>query len=406
MKACRKTGSAGAPARNTVVDTTVRKRLFHVWLRPALHGLSPITSELLPDVAQRPRFCYASRMVWILAICAACACLWVEADLKPASPETPELVNTNTFTFTHMADASAGEWLGDGLLAVANDEDNLLRVYRLPQGGAPVASWDASPWMGLEKKSPEMDIEGSAKIGNTIYWITSHAPNKEGKPRPNRKRFFATRATLTNGVPSFQPFGVPVATLVADLALDPRYAAFGLAAASRRPPKTPGSLNIESLCDTPEGGLLIGFRSPNPQGTALLATLTNPADTVAGRPPAFGEPLQLDLGGNGVRAMIRTGDTYLIMSGSPLSGGTPQLYRWDGRAAPQREPLAGLPADATPECLVTVRLNGQTALLVLSDDGMRRVGGQPAKTLADPARRSFRACALGVPAGTVRPSVP
>ena len=40
MKACRKTGSAGAPARNHVVDTTVRKRLFHIWLRPALHGLS------------------------------------------------------------------------------------------------------------------------------------------------------------------------------------------------------------------------------------------------------------------------------------------------------------------------------------------------------------------------------
>ena len=353
-------------------------------------------------MARRPLFCYASHMVWILAICAACACLWAEADLKPASPDTPERPITNTLTFTHMADASAGEWLGDGLLAVANDEDNLLRVYRLPQGGAPVASWDAAPWMGLEKKSPEMDIEGSAKIGDTIYWITSHAPNKEGKPRPNRKRFFATRVTVTNGVPAFQPVGVPITTLVADLGRDPRYAAFNLAAASLRPPKTPGSLNIEALCDTPEGGLLIGFRSPNPQGRALLAPLANPAGTVTGQRPAFGDPLLLDLGGNGVRAMIRTGDTYLIMSGSPLSGGTPQLYRWDGHTAPQPEPLAGLPADATPEGLVALLLNGQATLLVLSDDGTRRIGGLPAKALADPARRSFRAFPFRAPAPPVR----
>ncbi len=300
-------------------------------------------------------------------------------------------------TFTHMADASAAEGLGHGLMVAASDEDNLLRVYRLPQGGAPVASWDASQGMLLEKKSPEMDIEGSAKIGDTVYWVTSHAPNKEGQPRPNRKRFFATRITVTNGVPVFQRVGRPVATLVNDLALDPRYAAFGLAAAARLPPKTPGSLNIEALCDTPEGGLLIGFRSPCPQGRALLAPLLNPAETVAGQPPRFGGPLLLDLGGNGVRAMLRTGDRYFIMSGSPLSGGTPVLYSWDGRAAPQAVPLPGLPADAHPEALVLAELNGAAALLALSDDGTRLVEGVPAKTLADPARRTFRGFLFSVP---------
>ena len=48
-------------------------------------------------------------------------------------------------TFTHMADASAGEWLGDGLFVAASDEDNELRVYRFQQGGAPVAAWDLTP---------------------------------------------------------------------------------------------------------------------------------------------------------------------------------------------------------------------------------------------------------------------
>jgi len=292
--------------------------------------------------------------------------------------------------FTHMADASAGEWLGNGLIVVGSDEDSVLRVYRLAQGGAPVAAWDAAPQLNLETKTPETDIEGSAKIGDTIYWITSHGTNKNGKPRPNRKRFFATRVTVTNGVPSFQLIGTPVSTLVADLDRDPRYAVFGLAAAALRPPKTPGGLNIEALCDTPEGGLIIGFRSPNPKGRALLAPLMNPAEVVAGHSPRFGDPVLLDLGGNGVRSMFRPDDQYLIMSGSHASGGTPRLYRWDGRAAPQPVPLPGLPADANPEGMTAVEQNGRHTLLILSDDGARLVDGLPAKTLADPARRTFR----------------
>ena len=292
--------------------------------------------------------------------------------------------------FTHMADASAGEWLGEGLFVAANDEDNSLRVYRLPQGGAPVAAWDAAPYLTLARKSPETDIEGSAKLGDTLYWITSHAPNRSGLPRPNRKRFFATRVSVTDGVPSFQLVGKPVASLLETLGRDPRYAAFGLAAAALRPPKTQGSLNIEALCDTPDGGLLIGFRSPDPQGRALLATLANPADAVKGRPPVFGDPVLLDLGGNGVRAMFRRGPAYYVMSGSALSGGTPRLYLWDGRASLKPLPLPGLPADATPEGLTTVVWNGQEWLLVLSDDGTRLIDGRPAKMLTDRARRTFR----------------
>lgn len=323
-------------------------------------------------------------MFRLLTIVAGCAAALLARPC--ASAEAGAVV------FTHMADASAGEALGDGLFVAANDEDNTLRVYRLRQGGAPVAAWDAAPHLALARKSPETDIEGSAKFGDTIYWITSHAPNRSGKPRPNRRRLFATRVAVSGGVPSFQPVGKPVATLLEDLGRDPRYAAFGLAAAALRPPKTPDSLNIEALCDTPEGALLIGFRSPVPEGKALLAPLENPADTVAGRPPRFGAPLLLDLGGNGVRSMIRTkGSAYLILSGSPLGGGASRPYRWDGRGAPRRdETLAGLPADATPEGLIAIDDDGTPALLVLSDDGTRLVDGLAAKSHPDPLRRSFR----------------
>ena len=293
-------------------------------------------------------------------------------------------------TFSHMADASAGEWLGNDLIVVANDEDNLLRVYKLPQGNAPVATWDVAPHMALAKKSPEMDIEGAAKIGDTIYWITSHSPNKDGKPRPNRRRFFATRVQFKDGMPAFEPVGQPVTTLLDAFARDSRYAAFKFAEGALRPPKTPGSLNIEALCDTPDGRLLIGFRSPVPDGKALIAPLENPADTVTGKPPRFGAPLLLDLGGNGIRAMIRVCDSgYLIMSGSALSGGKAHLYAWDGVSTPERVAFS-LPNDATPEGMIPLG-NGDTPdVLVLSDDGARIVDGQPAKSNPLPARRTFR----------------
>ncbi len=318
-------------------------------------------------------------MKYWLFLSAACASLAAAAE---------------TYAFTHMADASAGEWLGKGFFVAASDEDNLLRVYRLPQGGPPVFNWDPTPYVRLDSKSPEMDIEGSAKVGEIIYWITSHAPNREGKPRPNRKRFFATRVSANDGHPSVAFVGQPVATLMEDLARDARYTRFDLAAAALLPPKTPGSLNIEALCDTPDGGLLIGFRSPVPQGLALLVPLANPAEVVSGRPPFFGDPLLVDLGGNGFRAMARVGDVYRIISGSPLAGGRPRVYRWDGRGKPEPDPLPDLPADVTPEGLVAAEIGGRAALLVLSDDGARLVDGRPAKNHQDPARRTFRAFQL------------
>ncbi|HPB11220.1 MAG TPA: DUF3616 domain-containing protein [Kiritimatiellia bacterium] len=300
-------------------------------------------------------------------------------------------------TFTHMADASAGETAGPGMIVVANDEDNLLRVYRLPDGGAPVTAWDLAPHMALEKKSPEMDIEGSARIVDTIYWITSHAPNKTGKARPNRKRFFATRLRVEEGRPRLEPVGQPVTALLDALDRDPRYAGFGLAAAALKPPKTPGSLNIEALCETVGGGLLIGFRSPLPDGNALIAPLENPAGTVNGRPPRFGAPVLLDLGGNGIRAMVRTVEGVLILSGSALSGGEARLYAWNGRTdtPPVLRPVR-FPSDTTPEGLIAIERDGVPDVLVLSDDGMRPVDGQPAKTHPDPVRRTFRGLWLSV----------
>src|SRR5262245_32245849 len=112
-------------------------------------------------------------------------------------------------TYRGMCDASAAVSLNTDLFVVANDEDNILRVYHRQPGGMPSAAFDLTSFLRIGKKSPEADIEGSATIGDRVYWITSHGRNAKGKNAPNRERFFATTFTVTNGTVKLTPLGRP-----------------------------------------------------------------------------------------------------------------------------------------------------------------------------------------------------
>jgi hypothetical protein len=187
-----------------------------------------------------------------------------------------------------MCDASAVVPAGSEHFVVADDEDNILRVYSRIRGDAPISQTNLSSFLRVDPKSPEVDLEGAAPLGDRVYWISSHARNKNGKERPSRHRFFATTISASNGVAAVNPVGLPYANLLADLLSEPRLKQFNLAAASRRAPKTKNALNIEGLCATPAGHLLIGFRNPNPRGQTLLVPLLNPAELIEGRTARFG----------------------------------------------------------------------------------------------------------------------
>ena len=105
-----------------------------------------------------------------------------------------------------MCDASAGFALTDDLFIAADDESNELRTYSRSRPGHPVSKLDLRSFLLIGHGDPETDIEGSAHVGDTVYWITSHARNKDGKPRPARQRFFATQISKT-GQPSLQLAG-------------------------------------------------------------------------------------------------------------------------------------------------------------------------------------------------------
>lgn len=302
--------------------------------------------------------------------------------------------SAEVLTLAGMCDASAVADVGRNRILVANDEDNILRLYAVPGGGAPEQSFALDGWLRVDPEEPEADVEGAAVLGDRVFWVTSHGRNKKGKDRPSRRRFFALRMTWQADVCQVTGDGVPYHHLLDDLLADPRLAAFDLAAASREAPKERGALNIEALAARDATSLWIGFRNPIPDGLALVVPLLNPLGVIAGERARFGDPLRLDLGGLGFRDLVPLADGFLILAG-PYDGGGPfAFFRWDGRdLSPPRVSL-DLPKDFTPEAGVRRVVPDGVELLLLSDDGSRDVNGQECKELKDPGQRAFRVLRL------------
>lgn len=303
--------------------------------------------------------------------------------------------------YAGLCDASAAVAIGRGHFAVADDELDVLRIYR--RGTAePVAVVDLGDYLQNRRpggKRDEADIEGSAVLGTHIYWISSHGrKGKSGALAPHRWRFFATEIIDGTPAPTLQPVSTPpYESLLAEMLADPRFAE--LAAASGRNPEAEGGLNIEGLSATRDGGLLIGFRNPLPMNMALAVLLRNPATVIAGAArPDFGDLIRLDLGARGFRSAELVGDDYLIVAGpsGPASASmiTPRfaLFRWDGPGGPAPQLVQGLDAGSfRPEALFFDPDAGE--IVLLSDDGDEEFGKRTCKKLPA-AQKAFRAMAL------------
>src|SRR4051794_39815217 len=131
------------------------------------------------------------------------------------------------FVYSGICDASAAAALGKDHFVVADDERNVLRVYKRGQAVA-VGQTDLSKFLDT-KPDKESDIEGAAAIGNKIFWITSHGANKEGEVQKRRRKLFAT-AIVDAAVPTVRETGKPYGGLMEVLGSDPRFAKYNLAA--------------------------------------------------------------------------------------------------------------------------------------------------------------------------------
>lgn len=257
----------------------------------------------------------------------------------------------NTGTTGGSSDASTAFGLDSNWMIVADDESNLLRVYPR-DGGAAVMEWSyASNGPMLTK---ELDLEAGAQVGNTLYLIGSHSNKKDGADaEADRSHLFAVTVSGTGAETQFTyvgKFSGLESQLVAWDAnnthgLGASHFGFAASAAGGVSPERIDGFSIEGMATSPDNSALwLAFRAPQTTAArdhALIVPVTNYTALVAGTASdaTFGAPIQLDLGGRGIRSISQAADgTYLIIAG-PAGAATEAvdrdfvLFTWDGNTA-------------------------------------------------------------------------
>ena len=326
-------------------------------------------------------------------ICALAACAGLSAATAAIAAPAGALEHTG------MCDASAAVAVGGSRFVVANDEDNVLRLYSSTQSGTALATFIIPSLPVLPGvKHGEADIEGAARIGKRIYWIASHGSNSSAKARPHRRQLFATDIDMVAGKFTLTQAGHSFADLLAAMDQYDGLKKFKLQNAAQIAPEGEGGLNIEGLAAMPNGALLIGLRNPLSGGKALLITLENPEKVLgiggAKAAPVFGKPIELALGGLGIRSIeyAESLKTYLIVAGSHGSGGAFKVFKWSGTPEAVPELLkTEFKGSFRPEALYA--LDDGQGLRVLSDDGDEQLGSGKCKDAA-PGLRKFRSMDL------------
>jgi Protein of unknown function (DUF3616) len=318
-------------------------------------------------------------------------------------------------TYRGACDGSAAVALDRDRFAVADDDSNVLNVYRTGQDAA-ILELNLDRFLEAPKKKKpgsdgnpifkEADIEGAARIGDRIYWIGSHGRDSDGKAEPGRSRLFATRIVSHPDGSRLEPINPGAYTALRenmfdDPKLKPLKLSKAFASGEKKgpAPEAKNGFNIEGLAATPEGGLLIGFRNPRPGKQAIVVPLNNPADVVdAGKKPVFGNPRLLDLEGRGIRSIEWINNVYVIVAGpygeAKESKIKPPfaLFTWSGNEAdvkPRLMKKIKLPGDFSPEAVFEIP--GSSNVMLLSDDGTDKCKD------ADKSRKSFRALTVPVP---------
>ena len=253
------------------------------------------------------------------------------------SAATPDLDGVN-YHFG-SADASTAIALDDEYMLVADDETNVIRLYSRTETGPAIREFDF-PELG----SKEVDLEASARIGNTIYWFASHGNNKDSEYKEVRSVFFETSISGA-GLDTELSYVGKYSGLRNDLlALDAENnnrldlaTACSLTVGTH--PDTTTGCNIEGLEIAPDETTgFIGMRAPLVDGKAVIVPVTNFTSLVGAAATAkFSDPILVDLGGRTIREIRanRDGD-YLITAGVPddLDQSTGwALYRWNGEAS-------------------------------------------------------------------------
>jgi hypothetical protein len=239
--------------------------------------------------------------------------------------------------------------VGGDYMIVGDDESNVLRLYKESQSGPPVKTFDFTSV--LPDGTSEIDIESSARAGNTLYWMGSLSNSKSGDPDPERDIVFAATIEGEGAETTLKYLGSYTGLRQGLITWDEANGnALELAtsAANGVPSNETRGLNVEGL-EFAAGSTTtayLAFRAPiepaSDRTRALLVPVTNlPALVSDGNPGSthatFGAPLEWNLGGLGIREIRKNAQNqYLVIAGtSDDSNSSFGLYTWDGNPADQ-----------------------------------------------------------------------
>jgi uncharacterized repeat protein (TIGR01451 family) len=301
-----------------------------------------------------------------------------------ATPSLTQFVTGASDGSTAIPVDSQYTWVGD-------DEDQVIRLHSRSASGWPQNSVNFTPTngagdppLGLTDISGgiprEVDIEASTRVGNRLFWMGSQSNSPSGNLRPNRDRVFATDAS-GSGAGSTLTFVGRYDFLREDLiAWDvnnvhgkgANYYGLAASAANGVQPKQLSGYNIEGLSMAPGSSTTayVAFRAPlvPPPGRVLaliVPVLNFPTLAISGGPQGsavFGSPIDLDLGGRGIRSIEGDASGMLIIAGPAADTVVPpidfKLFTWTGNPMDlpvmRTADLTGL----TPEGVVELPLGG------------------------------------------------
>lgn len=237
------------------------------------------------------------------------------------------------------SDGSTAITTGSDYMWIGDDESQTIRLYQQTQSGLPVYSMNFNADLGSNN---EIDIEGSFRSGNTIFWMGSHT-------NFDRSMIFSTVESGA-GASATLSFSGYYADLLADLRNWDNTDAHGLGADHYG---FTTSLEIEGLAADPNNpdGALLAFRAPLVDGKALVLPVANFQTIVSAIPTPnsaiFGAPIELDLAGHSLRSMECSANGCLLIAGPAGSVTDFRLYTWSGNPSDAPElRSAGLTAQA------------------------------------------------------------
>lgn len=273
---------------------------------------------------------------------------------------------------------SAAEQMPDGRIFVVEDEiaHSVAILTLLEDGTFDVERIKPKKFFKpvSEDGIPE-DFEGMAMgLNGYVYIITSHSRETDGKAYAHREKLIRFKLDGSKAV-DMTAYG----NLVADIsALHPAFTR----AMDIKDVKVEGGFNIEGIAfDKDKEKLLIGLRSPQYEGEAVIVTLVNVNDVFERGAKAVisDDVILLDLKGNGVRGMayIPKLEGYLILSGPTNRDRSINfgLWFWSGELDDQAVAVSiPGPEEAInlTECVSPIQYAGKELVLLVRDDGKKK----------------------------------